>query len=156
MNISFKLNGKSVDLDTDGTRTLLWVLRDDLQLTGTKYGCGEGECGACTVLIDDEPERSCQQTAGSVTGKKVTTIEGFAKNGNLHPLQEAFIDHDAMQCGFCTSGMIVNAYGLLKDHPRPNREQIDEGMHQNLCRCGSHTRIIDAIGTASAAMKGGV
>ncbi len=155
MNISFELNGKNVNLDTDGSRTLLWVLRDEFQLTGTKYGCGEGECGACTILIDDKPMRSCQYLVMSAAGKKITTIEGLAVKGKLHPLQEAFIEHDAMQCGFCTSGMIINAVGLLQDHPSPDRDEIDRGMHGNLCRCGSHTRVIAAIGSAADAMKGG-
>ena len=154
MQIQFELNGQSTELTADKGRSLLWVLRDDLGLTGTKFGCGAGLCGACTILVNDEPLRSCQFPVSYIQGKKVVTIEGLARNGALHPLQKAFVQHDAMQCGFCTPGMIVNAYGVLKQHPRPTRLQIDEGMHDNLCRCGAHVRIIDAIQTASDEMAG--
>ena len=152
--ISFKLNEKSVSLTTDGERTLLWVLRTDLGLTGTKYGCGKGLCGACTVIVDDRAVRSCIIPARSIKGKKVLTIEGLARNGKLHPIQEAFAKHDALQCGFCTPGMILNAYGLLLINPQPTRQEIIEGMEYNLCRCGAHVRIIQAIESASQAMKG--
>jgi aerobic-type carbon monoxide dehydrogenase small subunit (CoxS/CutS family) len=153
--ISFKLNGEPVRLNVDGGRTLLWVLRTDLGLTGTKYGCGEGHCGACTVLVDGVAVRSCLWTAKLVKGKEVVTIEGLAKDGQLHPIQKAFMAHDAMQCGFCTPGMVLTAYELLKDNPSPTREQIIRGMEENFCRCGAHTRIIDAIQSAAAEMKGG-
>jgi carbon-monoxide dehydrogenase small subunit len=134
---------------------LLWVLRNHFGLTVTKYGCGIGFCGACTVLIDDEPVRSCMIPVSDVAGKSVVTIEGLEKKGKLHPVQQAFIDHDALQCGYCTPGMIVTAVGMLKKNPSPTRQEIVEGMEENLCRCGAHMRIIDAVEDASKAMKGG-
>ena len=149
----FKLNGKPMELTLDGERTLLWILRTDLGLTGTKFGCGEAICGACTVLVDNEPVRSCQTAVKDINGKEVITIEGLASNGNLHPLQRAFMSHDALQCGFCTPGMILNAYSLLLNNPEPNREEIIESMEGNLCRCGSYGRIIEAIQTAAQEMK---
>jgi aerobic-type carbon monoxide dehydrogenase small subunit (CoxS/CutS family) len=152
--ILFKLNGKSIRLTADGERMLLWVLRTDLGLTGTKFGCGEGFCGACTVLVNLKAIRSCQFPLKNIKGKEVITIEGLAKEGNLHPLQKAFIEHDALQCGFCTSGMILNAYSLLLENPRPTQQEIIQGMDENLCRCGSHTRIIQAIQAAAQEMKG--
>jgi len=154
-NIQFKVNGKAVSLTLDPERMLLWVLRTELGLTGTKYACGEGLCGACTVLVDGEAVRSCQLPVKNVRSREVTTIEGLASEGRLHPLQQAFVRHNAMQCGFCTSGMILNAYGLLRKNPRPTREQIIQGMDHNFCRCGSHTRIIRAIETAALEMKKG-
>jgi aerobic-type carbon monoxide dehydrogenase small subunit (CoxS/CutS family) len=153
--ISFKLNGKPVSLKTDGERSLLWVLRTDLGLTGTKYGCGEAQCGACTVLVNNRAVRSCVSAVGDVEGKEVITIEGLASGAKLHPLQQAFIQHDALQCGFCTPGMILNAYSLLIENPRLTRADILQGMEGNLCRCGAHTRILQAIETAAKAMKGG-
>ena len=147
--VAFILNGKGVGLDTDPSRMLLWVLRTDLELTGTKYGCGEGLCGACTVIVDGQAVRSCMTDLASVRGKSVTTIEGLERNGQLHPLQAAFHEHGGFQCGYCTPGMIMNAYGLLQSHPRPTREEILEGMEGNLCRCGAHQRIVAAIETAS-------
>ncbi len=152
--ISFKLNDKPVRLEVDGNRKLLWVLRTELGLTGTKFGCGEGHCGSCTVLVDKKAVRSCLWAVKDVAGKEVTTIEGLAKDGKLHPLQQAFMEHDAMQCGFCTSGMILTAYGLLASNPQPSREEIIKGMDENLCRCGAHTRIIQAIHSAATQMKG--
>jgi len=143
-----------MELTLDGDRTLLWVLRTDLGLTGTKFGCGEGICGACSVLVDNEPVRSCQSAIKDVNGKEIITIEGIAKNGNLHPLQKAFVNHDALQCGYCTSGMIINAYGLLLKNPEPTRQEIIEGMEDNLCRCGAYDRIVQAIQTAAQEMKG--
>ena len=154
-SVSFKVNGKAVRLNVDGERTLLWVLRTDLGLTGTKFGCGEGHCGACTVLLDGVAVRSCLRKVKDVKDKEVVTIEGLEKEGQLHPVQKAFMEHDALQCGFCTPGMILTAFGLLTKNPQPTREQIIRGMEQNLCRCGAHTRIIDAIETAAAEMKGG-
>lgn len=147
--INFKLNGAPTKLDVEGDRMLLWVLRTDLGLTGTKFGCGESLCGACTVVVGKEPVRSCQLPVKEVRGKEVTTIEGLARSGTLHPLQKAFIDHGALQCGFCTPGMIMNAYALLLKNPRPTREQILQGMEQNLCRCAAHQRIVQAIESVS-------
>jgi aerobic-type carbon monoxide dehydrogenase small subunit (CoxS/CutS family) len=154
--IRFKLNGRPVRLEVDGERALLWVLRTDLGVTGPKYGCGEGLCGACTVLADNEAVLSCQKTVKEIDGSEVTTIEGLAQNGKLHPLQQAFIEHAGFQCGYCTPGMILKAYSLLTDNPTPSREEIIDGMDENLCRCGAHTRIITAIETASRKMKGGM
>jgi aerobic-type carbon monoxide dehydrogenase small subunit (CoxS/CutS family) len=154
-SIAFKLNDKPTQLKVDGERTLLWVLRTDLGLTGTKFGCGEGHCGSCTVLVDGVAVRSCLRKVKQVSGKEVVTIEGLEKDGKLHPLQKAFMEHDALQCGFCTPGMILTAVGLLRTTPSPTREQIIRGMEENLCRCGAHTRIIDAIQAAAAEMKGG-
>ena len=153
-SIQFQLNGKSATLNVDGGRKLLWVLRTDLGLTGTKYGCGESHCGACTVLVDNQAVRSCQATMSDIRGKEVLTIEGLAKFGSLHPLQKAFIRHDALQCGFCTPGMIMNACSLLREHPKPSLSQIIEGMDDNLCRCGAHPRIVQAIQTASKETNG--
>jgi len=154
--INFKLNGKTVRLAADGERKLLWVLRLEFGLTGTKYGCGEGFCGACTVLVNLEPVRSCQTSLKEVKGKEVVTIEGLARNGKLHPLQKAFIKHDALQCGFCTPGMILNAYSLLHENPLPSHKEILQGMNENLCRCGAHTRIVQAIRSAAKEMRGGI
>ena len=153
--IKFKLNDKPVELKVDGERRLLWVLRSDLGLTGPKYGCGEGICGACTVLINNKATRSCQVPVKEIEGKEVITIEGLAKSGRLHPLQRAFINHNALQCGFCTPGMILNAYGLLLKKPRPTEVEIIQGMNDNLCRCGAHVRIVQAIQSAAEEMRGG-
>ncbi len=153
-NVSFKLNGKPISLAVDSERKLLWVLRTDLGLMGAKYGCGAGLCGACTVLLDNNPVRSCRFPVKDVKGKEIITIEGLAKNGKLHPVQQAFIEHDALQCGFCTPGMILNAYGLLLKNSQPTRAEIIENMDYNLCRCGAHVRIIQAIQSAASVMKG--
>jgi aerobic-type carbon monoxide dehydrogenase small subunit (CoxS/CutS family) len=153
--INFKLNDKPMRLTIDGERMLLWALRSELDLTGTKFGCGEGFCGVCTVLVNKEAVRSCQFPVKDVKGKEVITIEGLAKNGNLHPLQKAFIKHNALQCGFCTPGMILNAYSVLLKNPQPTHEEILQGMEDNLCRCGSYDRIVKAIKTAAKEMKGG-
>jgi aerobic-type carbon monoxide dehydrogenase small subunit (CoxS/CutS family) len=153
--IKFQLNGKKTEALIDPTQTLLWVLRNHFGLTGTKYGCGMGFCGACTVLIDNEPVRSCQLAVGDAAGKTIVTIEGMAARGKLHPVQRAFVEHDALQCGFCTPGMIMNAAGLLMKNPAPTVEQIKEGMENNLCRCGAHIRIVEAVQSASKEMKGG-
>ena len=153
--MSFTLNGKKTEALIDTSQTLLWVLRNHFGLTGTKYGCGNGFCGACTVLIDNEPVRSCQVPVSDVAGKNVVTIEGLEKKGKLHPVQKAFIDHEALQCGFCTPGMILTAVALLMKNPSPSKQQIIDGMEDNLCRCGAHNRIIDAIETAAKEMKGG-
>lgn len=154
--IRFTLNGKAVQLQVDGSRTLLWVLRANLGLTGSKYGCGEGFCGACTVILGNEAVRSCQLRMEDVASKEVLTIEGLAKNGDPHPLQKAFMENDALQCGYCTSGMILNAYGLLKKNPNPSRHEILAGMDDNFCRCGAHQRIVQAIESVAQAVKGGV
>jgi nicotinate dehydrogenase subunit A len=153
--IHFKLNGKPQRLVLDRDRMLLWVLRTDFGLTGAKYGCGEGICGACTVLVDNEAVRSCQIPAEGVDGKEVVTIEGLGQDGRLHPLQQAFVKHDALQCGYCTPGMILTAYALLAKNPRPSLAEIKEGMEENLCRCGAHQRIVRAIQDAAREMKGG-
>jgi aerobic-type carbon monoxide dehydrogenase small subunit (CoxS/CutS family) len=152
--VSFTLNGQPVRLAVDGDRMLLWVLRTDLGLTGTKYGCGKGLCGACTVLIGKKAAHSCQVPVKQVEGKEVTTIEGLSKNGKLHPIQEAFVAHDALQCGFCTPGMILKVHSLLSENPQPTRAEIIQGMDRNLCRCGAHIRIIRAIEAAAQAMQG--
>jgi len=151
--IQFTLNGKPASVNVEGDRMLLWVLRTELGLTGTKYGCGENLCGACTVVVDKEAVRSCQLPIREVRGKKVTTIEGLAKDGKLHPLQQAFADHDALQCGYCTPGMIMTAYALLLKKPKLTREEIIAGMDDNLCRCGAHKRIVAAIESASKTMR---
>ncbi len=152
--IAFELNDQPVRINVTPDRLLLWVLRTDLALTGPKFGCGIAQCGACTVLVDGVATRSCSVPVKSVAGKKVTTIEGLAREGHLHPLQEAFMEHDALQCGFCTPGMILAAYSFLRTHPEPTREEIIEGMDGNLCRCGAHPRIVDAIASAATVMKG--
>ena len=153
--ISFTLNGKPARVTTDDERMLLWALRYDLGLTGTKFGCGEGVCGACTAIVDGEAVRSCVTPLKDVAGKRVVTIEGLSREGKLHPIQEAFAKYAAFQCGYCTPGMILNAYALLLKTPRPTRAQILAGMEDNLCRCGAHLRIVEAIEEASGAMKGG-
>ena len=153
-SIRFRLNGRSVSLQTDGTRKLLWVLRNDLELTGTKYGCGEGLCGSCTVLVDGSAVRACQADLASVQGREVVTIEGLARGDRLHALQQAFHEQGALQCGYCTPGMILGAVALLQANPRPTREQIVRGMEGHLCRCGAHQRIIAAIESVSA-QRGG-
>ncbi len=147
------VNGTVRQVDADADRTLLSVLRDDLQLTGTKYGCGEGQCAACTVLLDGQPTKSCLTRISAAAGKKIVTIEGLAPNGKLHPVQEAFLDADALQCGWCTPGMILGAVGLLRRTPHPTEAEIVSGMNGHVCRCGTYPRIIRAIQTAAA--KGG-
>ena len=146
------VNGARRRLDADSDRTLLSVLRDDLDLTGTKYGCGEGQCAACTVLIDGTPTKSCLTKVGTVTGKRIVTIEGLAVSGKLHPVQEAFLEADAMQCGWCTPGMILGAVGLLQRTPHPSEADIVSGMNGHICRCGAYSRVVQAI--QSAAKKG--
>jgi len=153
--VSCTLNGKPVRLSVEDQRPLLWILRSDLGLTGTKFGCGEALCGVCTVLVDNEPVRSCAARIGDMDGKKVMTVEGLARDGRLHPLQEAFVRHNAYQCGYCTSGMLLSAYALLLKTPLPSRDQILQEMDDNLCRCGSHTRIVQAIQSAALVMAGG-
>lgn len=152
--IRFTLNGKPVVLDTDSRRRLLWVLRTDLGLTGTKYGCGIGRCGCCTVVVNGRPARSCRTALSQIDGSEISTIEGLARDGTPHPLQAAFVEHGGYQCGYCTSGMIMSAYGLLQRNPNPTTEQIVSGMERNLCRCGAHPRIVAAIAAAAGATGG--
>jgi aerobic-type carbon monoxide dehydrogenase small subunit (CoxS/CutS family) len=153
--IRFTLNNKPARVIVHKDRMLLWVLRSELGLTGAKYGCGEGFCGCCTVLVNNSAVRSCQLPVINVMGKKVLTIEGLSENGKLHPLQSAFIEHNAVQCGFCTPGMILNAYSLLVKNPRPTDDEIVQTMEGNLCRCAAYNRIIQAIQGASRSMVGG-
>jgi len=148
------INGKKVSVNVDAQTPLLSVLRNDLDLTGTKYGCGEAQCGACTVLIDGQQARSCVTQVGKVANKRITTIEGVEKEGQLHPLQEAFLKADALQCGYCTPGMIMSGLALLNQNSRPTREQIVRHMDRNVCRCGTYLRIVAAIQIASG-QKGG-
>jgi aerobic-type carbon monoxide dehydrogenase small subunit (CoxS/CutS family) len=154
-SIRFRLNGRPTTLDTNDDRMLLWVLRTDLELTGTKYGCGTGLCGACTVIVGGKAVRSCQTPLKEVKNQEVVTIEGLAREGRLHPLQQAFIDHGGVQCGYCTPGMLMNAYALLLQNRKPSREAIVAGMEHHLCRCGAHQRIVGAIESASRQMGGG-
>src|SRR6185436_9702701 len=149
------VNGTRRRIDADADRSLLSVLRDDLDLTGSKYGCGEGQCGACTVLINGTPGRSCVTTVGSVAGRQITTIEGLENKGRLHPLQQAFLEADALQCGYCTSGMIMSGVALLSKNPNPNEQEIIRSMEGNICRCGTYPRIVSAVRKAAQAMKGG-
>jgi len=151
--IRFNLNGKETEITIDPTLTLLWVLRDQFGLTGTKYGCGIGVCGACTILLDNKAIRSCTYQVSDVMDRKVLTIEGLSSNGELHPVQKAFMEKDALQCGYCTPGMIMNAAGLLLDNPEPTRQEVIDAMEDNLCRCGAHIRIIEAIQNAGQDMK---
>jgi aerobic-type carbon monoxide dehydrogenase small subunit (CoxS/CutS family) len=150
-----QVNGTRRAVEADADRTLLSVLRDDLDLTGSKYGCGEGRCGACTVLLDGKPTRSCTTRVGAAEGKAIRTIEGLATGDKLHPVQQAFLDHDAMQCGYCTAGMIMQAVALLADQPKPQRDDITRFMSGNVCRCGTYARIMAAIEQAARQTKGG-
>jgi len=152
--VSFRLNGRAVSVTADDDRMLLWVLRSDLGLTGSKFGCGEGLCGACTVVVGSQAVRSCVTPLKNVAGQRVLTIEGLGGE-RLHAIQQAFLDHHAFQCGYCTPGMIMNAYALLQKTPRPTRDEIIAAMDDNLCRCGSHPRIVAAIQQASGAGKVG-
>ena len=153
--INFKLNGTPIVLEVNEERPLLWVLRTDLELTGAKYGCGEGLCAACTVLVNQEAVLSCQISVKDVNGAEIVTIEGLARNGNLHPIQQAFVQHDALQCGFCTPGMILKTYSFLSENSRPTQDEIIAAMDDNLCRCGSHSRIVQAVLTAAKRMREG-
>ena len=151
--IRFRLNGKEVAVETSPERMLLWVLRTDLDHTGPKYGCGEGYCGACTVLVDGRSTRSCQFPLAKAEGRSILTIEGLSRGGRLHPLQQAFVDHGALQCGYCTPGMILEAYALLLRKPNPTDAEIADALEGNLCRCGGYKRIIAAVQAASKALK---
>jgi aerobic-type carbon monoxide dehydrogenase small subunit (CoxS/CutS family) len=153
--IAYTLNGKPARVTVDDERTLLWVLRGDLGLTGTKFGCGQALCGVCTVIVDGEAVRSCTMQMKEVAGKHVLTIEGLGEEGKLHPIQEAFVKHGAFQCGYCTPGMILTTYAFLRKTPRPTRQQIVDALDGNLCRCGAHVRILEAVEEAATAMKEG-
>ena len=150
----FKVNGRVVSVEAEGEASLLSVLREELDLTGTKYGCGEGQCGACTVLVEGRAQRSCVTGVAAVAGKSITTIEGLATGERLHPVQQAFLDEEAMQCAYCTSGMILSAVSLLNAKPKPTDAEIADGMQGNICRCGTHPRVVAAIRRASATMQG--
>ena len=152
--IKLHINGTVYSVDADSQTSLLSVLRDQLDLTGSKYGCGEGQCGACTVLIDGNPRHSCVTRVGSVGMKKITTIEGLQRDGRLHPVQEAFVEEGAMQCAYCTSGMIITATALLHANPHPTAQQVAEYMQGNVCRCGTYPRIVAAVLRAADAMHG--
>jgi aerobic-type carbon monoxide dehydrogenase small subunit (CoxS/CutS family) len=153
LTIRFTLNGDPAEVEVDPRRKLLWVLRSDLGLTGTKYGCGQAHCAACTVLIDGQATPSCMVPVSRVAGTEVTTIEALARGDVLNPVQQAFVEHDAFQCGYCTPGMILGAYGLLLRNPDPTDDEIVAGLEGHLCRCGAHVRVIDAVRTASRTMK---
>jgi aerobic-type carbon monoxide dehydrogenase small subunit (CoxS/CutS family) len=146
------VNGKRAHVDTDPERPLLWVLRNELGLTGAKYGCGEGQCGACTVLLDGVPHRSCLTAVGTATGKEITTIEGIADGERLHPVQQSFIECDAMQCGYCTPGMIMESVALLRKRPSPSEAEIKQQLDGNICRCGTYNRILKAVKAAARTM----
>lgn len=153
VTVRFTVNGSERSVTTEPERRLLDVLREDLQLTGTKYGCGEGQCGACLVLVDGEPARSCLLPVTAVRGKAVTTIEGLARGGALHPVQQAFLDEGALQCGYCTSGMILAAASLLREKPDPTDEEIVAGMNGHICRCNGYVKIVKAVRRAAVLMR---
>ena len=153
MHIRFELNGRKVDLEVRPDRRVVDLLREDLGLTGTKEGCGAGECGACTVLIDGDARLSCLMLAAQLDGRSVTTIEGLCQDGTLHPIQDAFVEHGAVQCGFCSPGMVLTAVDLLQRHAAPNRQQIRQGLSGNLCRCTGYVKIVDAVEAAARVMR---
>ena len=153
--IELQVNGKSYTVHSDPDTPLLTVLRDELELTGTKYGCGEGQCGACTILLAGTPRRSCQVPLRVAASKPITTIEGLEKNGRLHPVQQAFLDAGAFQCAYCTSGMIMSSVGLLAANPHPTQEEIVQFLQGNICRCGTHPRVVEAVQRAAKAKPGG-
>jgi len=152
--IALSVNGKTYNLDVEDDTPLLWVLRDTVGLTGTKYGCGEGQCGACTILLNGTPRRSCQLSVSDAAGKSIITIEGFEQHGQLHPVQQAFLDQGAFQCAYCTSGMIASSVALLQKNPNPSAPEIVQALQGNICRCGTHPRIIAAVQQAAKAMRG--
>lgn len=154
--IQFELNGKPAELTLDPNTILMWAIRNDLELTGTKFGCGTGFCGACTVILDGEPVRSCMLPVSEVAGKKLLTIEGLEQNGELHPIQQAFVETDALQCGFCTPGMIMKIYGLLIGNPEPTEQEVLDALEENFCRCSAYKQILQAVQLAGKKMKGGV
>jgi aerobic-type carbon monoxide dehydrogenase small subunit (CoxS/CutS family) len=149
--LELDINGTRRQVEADSERSLLSVLRDDLDLTGAKYGCGEGQCGACTVLVDNQPVRSCRTPAATLSGKKIITIEGLERDGKLHPVQQAFVEADAMQCGYCIPGMIMGAVALLRKNPKPSETEIVRGMNGHVCRCGTYPRIVQAVQAAAKA-----
>jgi aerobic-type carbon monoxide dehydrogenase small subunit (CoxS/CutS family) len=153
--IELRVNGVKRKVEAEPDRMLLGVLRDELGLTGSKYGCGEGQCGACTVVLEGRAVRSCRTAISDCAGKPITTIEGLEQDGKLHPLQQAFLDVGALQCGYCTSGMIMSSYALLAKRPAPTRQQVTQAMEGNVCRCGTYQRILAAINQASQSLKGG-
>jgi aerobic carbon-monoxide dehydrogenase small subunit len=155
VTVRFKVNGTEKSVTTDPQRRLLEVLREELQLTGTKYGCGEGQCGACLVYVDGEPARSCLLPVTAADGKSVTTIEGLARGEELHPVQRAFLEEGALQCGYCTSGMILAAAALLRDKPDPTEEEILAGMNGHLCRCNGYVKIVKAVRRAATTTRAG-
>lgn len=155
VTVRFSVNGTPASVTTDPRRRLLDVLREDLRLTGTKYGCGEGQCGACLVLLDREPTRSCLLPASAADGRSLTTIEGLARGDTLHAVQEAFVEEGAMQCGYCTSGMILATLALIRETPEPTEEQIVAGMDGHLCRCNGYVKIVNAVRRAAKAMRAG-
>ena len=152
--LSFVINGRPVSVRVDGTAPLLSVLRDELSLRGSKFGCGTGQCGACMVLIDGKPEYSCSREVATIAGKTVTTVEGLSHNGALNPLQQALLDEQAGQCGYCLSGILISATALLTKNPKPNRADIIAALDPHLCRCGIHNRVIRAVQKAAAAIAG--
>jgi len=153
MPLTLLVNGAEHTVEVPSEKKLLYVLREDLGLTGSKYGCGEGQCGACTVLVEGKPVRSCQASVGAAAGKKILTIEGLERNGRLHHVQEAFLKVEAFQCAYCTSGMIMSAVGLLQRIPRPTDQQILDSMEGNICRCGTNPRILEAVRIAAGAQS---
>ena len=153
MSFKFAVNGQTRSVQSDPETPLLTVLRDDLGLTGSKYGCGEGQCGACTVLLDGAPRRSCVLPISAAAGKSVTTIEGLEQSGRLHPVQQAFLDAEAFQCAYCTSGMIMSSVALLKQNPNPTPSDIAQALEGNICRCGTHPRVIEAVERAAKAAR---
>jgi aerobic-type carbon monoxide dehydrogenase small subunit (CoxS/CutS family) len=152
--IQLEINGKHYPIQSDPDTPLLYALRDELGLTGSKYGCGEGQCGACTVLVSGTPWRSCLLPVSEVAGKAITTIEGLEANGTLHPVQQAFLDAGAFQCAYCTSGMIMSSVALLQKNPHPSSADIEQSLQGNVCRCGTHPRIVQAVEEAAKAMRG--
>ena len=153
-SIHAEINGKSRIFESESDTTLLFALREELGLTGTKYGCGEGQCGACSILLNGLPRRSCQLAVRDAEGKSIRTIEGFEQNGQLHPVQQAFLDQGAFQCAYCTSGMIVSSVALLERNPNPSEPEIVQALQGNICRCGTHPRIIAAVQQAGRVMRG--
>jgi aerobic-type carbon monoxide dehydrogenase small subunit (CoxS/CutS family) len=154
MATEIEVNGKRYPVTYPPDTPLLYVLRDELRLTGTKYGCGEGQCGACTILIAGAPRRSCQIPVSAAAGKPVTTVEGLEKHGRLHPVQQAFLDVGAFQCAYCTSGMIMSSVGLLRTNAKPSQAEVVQFLQGNVCRCGTHPRIIEAVRSAAKMMQG--